>query len=93
MSAGDCFPGQQYSNTTQTCEECPIGYYNDDLDPARHTCIMCHADYVTTGTGATSDRDCSIRESVVYAKLINNFYIYCIYIYISFNFPTLGVTV
>ena len=65
--AGDCLPGQEYSSTTQTCEQCPIGYYNDDLDPARYTCIMCNADYITASRGATSDRDCNIRESVTCA--------------------------
>ena len=57
-------PGQEYSHKEQRCQSCPIGYYNDDLDPARYACIMCNVDYITANEGATSVRDCNIRESV-----------------------------
>ncbi|XP_076460199.1 uncharacterized protein LOC143293161 [Babylonia areolata] len=58
----DCPPGQQYANSSQTCEQCTVGYYNDDLDPARYTCIMCPQEYITATAGATSSRDCNIKN-------------------------------
>lgn len=58
----DCPIGQQYVPATGVCEKCRIGYYNNKLDPARDTCLMCPADYITAANGSVSDRDCSIRN-------------------------------
>ena len=55
------------AHTEQRCQLCPIGYHNDDLDPARYTCIMCDVDYITASEGATLVRDCNIHESVAFA--------------------------
>ena len=55
-------PGEEYDNVTKTCTKCAVGYYNDDLDPAKYTCTMCPADFVTSNTGSTKATDCNVRK-------------------------------
>ncbi|XP_070186693.1 uncharacterized protein [Littorina saxatilis] len=61
----DCKAGQEYSNTTQTCEPCPTGYYNDDLDPSRFTCAVCPMEFITARTRASSLSECTVRNCTV----------------------------
>ncbi|KAK7452812.1 hypothetical protein BaRGS_00039696, partial [Batillaria attramentaria] len=58
----NCPAGKQYNPETDKCETCPIGYYNDDIDPARYTCLMCPETFITPNAGAVSERDCNIKN-------------------------------
>ncbi|XP_012942656.1 uncharacterized protein LOC101855048 [Aplysia californica] len=58
-----CPEGQEeYPPNSETCRECPRGYYrNDSLSTRFENCTKCGDEFTTIGAGSVSSSNCSIR--------------------------------
>ncbi|KAK7506491.1 hypothetical protein BaRGS_00001966, partial [Batillaria attramentaria] len=72
-----CVSGEELVNGV--CTECPQGYYKDNTVDRFGTCTPCPVDFITDGTGATSQSSCNIRNCSAgsYRDVVSNTCIPC----------------
>ena len=51
-----CLPGKKFNEDTETCDACPIGYYQPEAGKAH--CLSCGAEKTTRHNGTSSVEDC-----------------------------------
>lgn len=66
--AVSCPKGQFYDDITDSCQECELGYYQDQEGMAY--CLPCGNGETTTGKGAASESDCAGEWWIYLLKFI-----------------------
>ena len=72
-----CSVGTRYVSATQTCEQCPLGEYQDQ--PGQSACVACPSGFTTELPGTQSIDDCAegwcllhklgVTDALVYKEL------------------------
>ena len=61
LNIGLCSAGQTVDQQSKTCIDCPIGYYQPDIEPIDVNCTKCDVGFTTRNISSTNVSQCESR--------------------------------